>query len=91
MSQLRKSLDPRGRGNGGVQGVEAVSELSEVMEPVPTVGWAFSRLYEELALNSGRGVWTPLQEEHLVRLSHLMPLARAASTVGRGDRVQVSE
>lgn len=60
------------------------------MEPVPTVGWGFSPLDEELALLAGESL-TPLQEEHLVRLAIWMPFARAAQQLGEVTGVQVSE
>jgi len=60
------------------------------MEPVPTVGWGFSPLDEELALLAGESL-TPLQEEHLVRLAIWMPFARAAQQLAEVTRVHVSE
>ena len=59
------------------------------MEPVPTVGWGFFPLDEELALTAAESL-TPLQEEHLVRLAIWMPFARAAQQLGEVTGVQES-
>ena len=51
------------------------------MEPVPSVGWGFFPLDEELGLLPGN--LAPRQQEHLVHLASWMPFAQAARMLER--------
>jgi hypothetical protein len=59
------------------------------MEPVPSVGWGFFPLDEQLGLATGS--LTPMQEEHLVHFATWMPFAHAAQMLESLTGVQVSE
>ncbi|MDQ2905887.1 MAG: ISKra4 family transposase [Chloroflexota bacterium] len=59
------------------------------MEPVPSVGWGFFPLDEQLALLAGS--LTPTQEEYLVRVATWMPFGCAGRMLEALLGVQVSE